>query len=62
MLDTMEAERAPFLPEMTSFCVVLEMTAEIFHKALQLGTPHVIPDDKVAFMWDFAEHHYGQDK
>ena len=43
-------------------CVVLEMTAEIYHKALQLGTPHVIPDDKVAFMWDFAEHHYGQDK
>lgn len=41
-------------------CAVLEMTAQIYQMALQIGTPYVIPDDKVAFMRDFAENHYGQ--
>ena len=30
--------------------------------ALAIGKPHVIDDDKVAFMRDFAENHYGQGK
>lgn len=43
-------------------CAVLEMTAQIYQMALQIGKPHVIPDDLVAFMRDFAENHYGQGK
>lgn len=43
-------------------CTVLEMTAQIYQMALQIGTPHVIPEDLVAFMRDFAKNHYGQGK
>ena len=43
-------------------CAVLEMTAQIYHMALQIGTPHVIPEDLAAFMRDFAKNHYGQGK
>lgn len=43
-------------------CAVLEMTAQIYHMALQVGTPHVIPEDLAAFMRDFAKNHYGQGK
>ena len=43
-------------------CAVLEMTAQIYQLALVIGKPHVIDDDKVAFMRDFAENHYGQGK
>lgn len=43
-------------------CAVLEMTAQIYQMALAIGKPHVIPDDLVAFMRDFAENHYGQGK
>jgi L-fuculose-phosphate aldolase len=43
-------------------CAVLEMTAQIYQMALQIGEPKIIPDDLVAFMRDFAENHYGQGK
>ena len=43
-------------------CAVLEMTAQIYQMALQIGTPHVIPEDLAAFMRDFAKNHYGQGK
>lgn len=43
-------------------CTVLEMTAQIYQMALQIGKPHVIPEDLAAFMRDFAENHYGQGK
>lgn len=41
---------------------VLEMTAEIYRKARSLGEPVVIDEHQVAFMRDFMENHYGQDK
>lgn len=43
-------------------CAVLEMTAQIYQMALQIGTPHIIPEDKVAFMRDYVKNHYGQGK
>ena len=43
-------------------CTVLEMTAKIYHKALAIGEPEVIDDEKVSFMSDFAANHYGQGK
>jgi L-fuculose-phosphate aldolase len=43
-------------------CTVLEMTAQIYQMALQIGTPHIIPEDLAAFMRDFAKNHYGQGK
>ena len=43
-------------------CTVLEMTARIYQLALAVGEPYVLPDDLVAYMKDFAENHYGQDK
>jgi len=43
-------------------CTVLEMTARIYHLALAVGKPVILPDDLVACMKDFAENHYGQDK
>lgn len=43
-------------------CEVLEMTAQIYRMALAVGTPNVISDENVAYMKDFMEHHYGQDK
>jgi len=43
-------------------CTVLEMTAKIYHKALAIGEPEVIDDEKVSFMNDFAANHYGQGK
>ena len=41
---------------------VLEMTAQVYQMALATGTPRPISDGDVAYMRDFAEHHYGQDK
>jgi Ribulose-5-phosphate 4-epimerase and related epimerases and aldolases len=43
-------------------CTVLEMTARIYHLALAVGKPVLLPDEQVAFMKDFAEKHYGQGK
>jgi len=43
-------------------CTVLEVTAKIYRMALAIGEPHVISDDLVAAMRDFAVNHYGQDK
>jgi L-fuculose-phosphate aldolase len=43
-------------------CEVLEMTAHIYRMALAVGTPTVIPANKVAYMKNFMEHHYGQNK
>lgn len=43
-------------------CTVLEMTAKIYHKALAIGEPEAIDDEKVSFMNDFAANHYGQGK
>lgn len=43
-------------------CMVLEMTAKIYYKALSIGEPVVIKDEQVAFMKDFVANHYGQDK
>lgn len=43
-------------------CTVLEMTAQIYQMTLAVGTPHVISDEQVAYMKDFVENHYGQDK
>lgn len=41
-------------------CAVLEMTAEIYQKALVLGEPHVLSDELVDEMWDFANNRYGK--
>ena len=41
-------------------CAVLEMTAEIYQRALALGVPHVLPDELVDEMWDFANNRYGK--
>jgi len=41
-------------------CTVLEMTAEIYRKALLLGEPHVLSDALVDEMWDFANNRYGK--
>ena len=43
-------------------CEVLEMTAQIYRMALEIGTPNVISEGNVAYMKDFMEHHYGQAK
>lgn len=43
-------------------CTVLEMTAKIYHKALLIGEPREIDEDKILFMKDFAANHYGQGK
>ncbi len=43
-------------------CEVLEMTAEIYRMALEIGEPSVISAENVAYMKDFMEHHYGQGK
>ena len=43
-------------------CTVLEMTAEIYYKALAIGTPFEEDPADVAFMKDFADHKYGQGK
>lgn len=43
-------------------CTVLEMTAKIYHKALAIGEPEAIDEDKVLFMKDFVANHYGQGK
>ena len=50
------------LAEAFKVCTVLEMTAEIYYKALMIGKPCIIDDEKVAFMRDYALNHYGQDK
>lgn len=39
---------------------VLETGARIYARALSIGKPAVIPDDKVAWMRDFAVNKYGQ--
>ncbi|MBP3873976.1 MAG: class II aldolase/adducin family protein [Lachnospiraceae bacterium] len=41
-------------------CTVLEMTARIYYKALCIGDPKPIDDDKVAYMVDFVRNRYGQ--
>ena len=41
-------------------CTVLEMTAKIYYKALCIGSPQPIDDEKVAFMADFVKNSYGQ--
>ncbi len=41
-------------------CTVLEMTAKIYYKALCIGDPQPIDDEKVAFMADFVKNSYGQ--
>lgn len=43
-------------------CEVLEMTARIYRMALTIGEPNVIPEENVAYMKDFMEHHYGQNQ
>lgn len=43
-------------------CEVLEMTAQIYRMALEIGAPNVISQGNVAYMKDFMEHHYGQNK
>jgi L-fuculose-phosphate aldolase len=43
-------------------CEVLEMTAQIYRMALEIGIPNVISEENVAYMKDFMEHHYGQAK
>ena len=41
-------------------CTVLEMTSKIYYKALCIGKPEPIDDEKVAFMVDFVTNKYGQ--
>lgn len=41
-------------------CAVLEMTAQIYQQALMLGKPHVLSDELVDEMWDFANNRYGK--
>ena len=41
-------------------CTVLEMTSKIYYKALCIGDPQPIDDEKVAFMADFVKNSYGQ--
>lgn len=41
-------------------CAVLEMTAEIYQKALAIGRPQVLSPELVDEMWDFANHRYGK--
>ena len=39
---------------------VLEMSAQIYYMARCIGKPHVIPEDKVAHMFNFVSKQYGQ--
>lgn len=39
---------------------VLEMSAQIYYMARCIGKPHVIPEDKVAHMYNFVSKQYGQ--
>lgn len=41
-------------------CAVLEMTAEIYQRALLLGQPYILSDELVDEMWDFANNRYGK--
>ena len=41
-------------------CAVLEMTAEIYRQALTIGQPHILSDELVDEMWDFANNRYGK--
>lgn len=41
-------------------CTVLEMTAQIYHLALNIGRPVVLDDEQVDAMWDFANNRYGK--
>lgn len=41
-------------------CAVLEMTAQIYQMALSIGTPHVLSNELVDEMWEFANHRYGK--
>ena len=41
-------------------CTVLEMTAQIYQQALLLGEPHVLSEELVDEMWDFANNRYGK--
>ena len=48
------------MEEAFKVCAVLEMAAEIYRLALQIGTPHVLEPELVAEMWDFARNRYGK--
>ncbi len=39
---------------------VLEMSAQIYYMATCIGKPHIIPEDKVAYMHSFVSKQYGQ--
>jgi len=41
-------------------CAVLEMTAEIYQKALAIGHVHVLSPELVDEMWEFANERYGK--
>ena len=41
---------------------VLEMTARVYRMALAIGEPQLIGEEEVAWMKDFADRRYGQDK
>ena len=41
-------------------CAVLEMTAEIYQKALAIGQPHILEPELVEEMWVFANERYGK--
>lgn len=41
-------------------CAVLEMTAQIYQLALQVGEPTILSDALVDEMWDFANNRYGK--
>ncbi len=43
-------------------CFVVEKSARIYLLAKSAGTPHIISDEDIRFMQDFAKYHYGQDK
>jgi L-fuculose-phosphate aldolase len=50
------------MQECFKVAAVLETGAHIYAKALSIGKPKVIDDDKVKWMRDFAVNHYGQRK
>ena len=41
---------------------LLEMTARVYRMALAIGEPQLIGEEEVAWMKDFADRRYGQDK
>lgn len=43
-------------------CHVVEKSAQIYIYAKLMGTPHIISEEDMRAMQDFARNHYGQDK